>query len=111
MLPFCDAFTPVVSSGQRTHGDSCWFAVRDPSTSVTLNNLSTECDLPWHENEHGEKGITTPRNIQAGSCWKLWRKDKQHREDRATLFAQQPLLGACCLALWQLPCSSRGGFP
>lgn len=110
LLPFCDAFTPVVSSGQLTQGDSCWLAVRDPSTSMTLNNLSTEWDLPWHENEHGEKGITTPKNLQVGGYWELWRKGRQHREDRATLFPQHPLLGTCCLALWQLHHSSRGGF-
>lgn len=99
----------MVSSGQLSHSDSCWLAVRDPSTSVTPNNLSTEWDLPWHENEHGEKGITTPRNTQTGDCWELWRKGKQHREDRAALVPQHSLLGIC-LALWQPPCSSRGGF-
>lgn len=30
---------------------------------MTLNNLSTEWGLLWHENEHGEKGIMIPRRL------------------------------------------------
>lgn len=72
---------------------------------MTLNNLSTEWGLLWHENEHGEKGIMIPRQLLLPGALEK-REEAQGGQSPAwylltfSLAASLALLGGVPLILW-----------